>query len=125
MMVVNGYSQSVMAMRLGIDEKVLRKHYRDVLDKAKADIDAAVTNAIVLNAIGGPNQKWEKSDFRDRKLYAECKMGWKPPRQETDVQIAGPKGGPVQFAPMQIITSDMTPKQAADLYARTIDNDEG
>lgn len=71
----------------GIAPHTLRKHYRDQLDVGKAQVDAMVTQSIVLQALGGqpvPGQpiNWREASSSMSAFYARTRMGWKEPPQE-------------------------------------------
>jgi hypothetical protein len=78
----------------GIDAKTLRKYYRDQLDLGKAQVDAMVTQCLVLKAIGGqpiPGQplKWREAETTAAIFYAKTRMGWKEPPAPLDENSNG------------------------------------
>lgn len=119
MMVIESYSIATISKHVGIDPTTLRKYYSAEIEHSKVNADVLMAQSIFLQGVGGPKRDWSKANFQAAKWYSQTKMGWKPPREEIDARISGPNGGPVQT-----ITAEMSPKQAAELYARTIDNDE-
>ena len=80
-----GTIQPVIAQLLGIDEKTLRKYYRDELDLAKAKANATIGGALFNKAKSG--------DTTAMIFWMKTQAGWK----EVSVQeIQGHDGGPVQ-----------------------------
>jgi hypothetical protein len=92
---IGGWKQEEICPVIGVSEKTLRAHYRNELDIGKAHTDAMVTMSIVHMAQGGAGTSIEPADWRKAnplmaKLYAECRMGWRPPKQE--VGLSGSVG---------------------------------
>lgn len=85
MHVMVGTPQADIARVLGIDEKTLRKHYRDDLDLAKAKANARVGGALFNKAIGG--------DMAAIAFWCKTQMGM---RETTRHEHTGPNGGPIQ-----------------------------
>jgi len=81
---IAGYREDQVAEAMSVDAKTLRKHYRDELDHAKAQTDAMVTNSLVLNAVGGPQQDWRQANVSAAIWYSKTRMGWREPRQEIE-----------------------------------------
>lgn len=72
-----GFSQGQIANYFQIDEKTLRKHYRDELDKSKMDKTMILGNNLYLDAINGNEQA--------REFWLKCQGRWsyaKPPEDE-------------------------------------------
>ena len=93
----------------GIAPHTLRKHYRDQLDVGKAQVDAMVTQSIVLQALGGlprPGEplNWKEASTSAAIFYAKTRMGWKEPPQA--LEHAGKDGGPVQIQRIERIIVD-------------------
>ena len=64
---------------MSLDPKTLRKHYRAELDESKRDIDALMTNSIVMMGLGGEKRDWTKANITAAIFYAKTQMGWKEP----------------------------------------------
>lgn len=62
-----GFSQAQIATYFDIDEKTLRKHYRDELDKSKMDKTMLLGNNLFQDAVNGDKQArefWLKTQGR-------------------------------------------------------------
>lgn len=68
-----GTPQSDVARVLGIDEKTLRKHYRDELDLAKARANAKVGGALFNKALAG--------DTTAMIFWMKTQAGWRETSQ--------------------------------------------
>lgn len=80
-----GVQTRLVAANIGIDEKTLFKHYKEHMDKARANAHGAVGKSIFKRALDG--------DATAMKLYAKSQMGWK----ETDaVEHSGKDGNPIE-----------------------------
>jgi hypothetical protein len=84
-----GYTREKIAMVLDITTQTLRAHYHEELDKAKAGIDAAMTQSVVLQGLGGPEQDWRQAVPSMAAFYAKTRMGW---RENDRLQIGGAVG---------------------------------
>lgn len=83
-MVAFGIPQSSIAGILKMDEKTLRKYYREELDHGSEEANAKVARNLFAQAI--------KDDFRAAPaamFWAKTKMGW---REKVDVNISGSLG---------------------------------
>jgi hypothetical protein len=103
-----GLRQSEIAAQLKIDEKTLRKHFREELDGGKFKLDLLVGSAFV--------KALKSDDERIRldavKFYMARRMGWKETvRQEN----TGEDGGPMHHD-----VSQMTAVDAMEAYAAII-----
>lgn len=78
-----GTQQSVIADILGIDDKTLRKHYREELDQAKAKANATIGGALFNKAKGG--------DTAAMIFWMKTQAGWK----ETTVHV-GDESNPIR-----------------------------
>ena len=76
-----GTAQSVIADILGIDDKTLRKHYREELDQAKAKANATIGGALFNKAKGG--------DTSAMIFWMKTQAGWS---ERTIVAGPGPNG---------------------------------
>ena len=76
-----GTAQGIIADILGIDDKTLRKHYREELDQAKAKANATIGGALFNKAKGG--------DTSAMIFWMKTQAGWK---DTTAVTIANPEG---------------------------------
>ena len=80
-----GTTQETIARILGIDEKTLRKHYRDELDLARAQANASVGGMLFKKAKAG--------DTAAMIFWMKTQAGW---RETARVEHSGPDGGPIQ-----------------------------
>ncbi len=72
-----GFTQTQIADYLDIDDKTLRRHYRDELDKAKMDKTVALSDNLYQDAING--------DKASREFWLKCQAKWayaKPPEDD-------------------------------------------
>jgi hypothetical protein len=76
-----GTPQPVLARLLSIDEKTLRKYYRDELDLAKAKANATIGGALFNKAKGG--------DTTAMIFWMKTQAGWK---ETSIVEGSGPNG---------------------------------
>ena len=70
-----GTTQTAIAQILGIDEKTLRKHYRDELDLSRAKANATIGGALFNKAKGG--------DTAAMIFWMKTQAGWRE-RVEVD-----------------------------------------
>jgi len=104
-----GTRQEIIADVLRIDEKTLRKYYRDELDLSKAKANATIGGALFNKAKGG--------DVSAMIFWMKTQAGFK---ESTSIEHTGPNGGPIQT-----INSEMTPQEAAAAYADTLNSNKG
>jgi hypothetical protein len=78
---IGGNTQERISEAMSLDPKTLRKHYRAELDESKRDIDALMTNSIVMMGLGGEKRDWTKANITAAIFYAKTQMGWKEPPQ--------------------------------------------
>lgn len=81
-LVVAGWTHEKIASAVRVDEKTLRKHYANELDHAKAMADAMVSRSLLMQAVGGPRQEWERANVSAAIWYSKTQMGWKQPDAE-------------------------------------------
>lgn len=95
-----GTTQADVARVIGIDEKTLRKHYRDEIDLAKARANAKVGGALFNKALSGDTAAmifWMKTQAR-----------WSE-RAEMDVTSSDGSMSPVSGVDIRVISSDKPP----------------
>jgi hypothetical protein len=63
-----------IAVVLGISDETMRKYYRYELDTAKIKTDAAVGKSLILQAVGGPKQEWDKAVVAATIFYAKTRI---------------------------------------------------
>ena len=83
------HRQVAEVMRLAVG--TLRKHYREELDKAKLEIDIAVSETFIAKCLGGTGAEgdprdWRKADTTALIWYTKARMGW---TDKTDVELGG------------------------------------
>lgn len=76
-----GTTQADIARVIGIDEKTLRKHYRDELDLAKARANATIGGALFNKAKAG--------DTAAMIFWMKAQAGW---REKQDVNVVSEDG---------------------------------
>lgn len=64
-----GITKPKIARHIGIDEKTLRKYYREELDTAEVEANAAVAQSLFNKAIGG--------NVAAQIFWCKTRMGWK------------------------------------------------
>lgn len=107
-----GIPQPDIAKVIGIDPKTLRKYYREELDTAETKANVRVAQSLYSKALGDGRGSVTAAIF-----WLKTRAGWK----ETVVnEHTGKDGGPIRT-----ISSEMTPKEAAEAYAATLHSDEG
>jgi hypothetical protein len=105
-----GTAQSLIADILDIDDKTLRKHYRAELDHATAKANATIGGALFNKAKGG--------DTAAMIFWMKTRAGWKE-KQEIDHTSSDGTMTP------RAIVATMTPQEAAEAYAATLNPDKG
>jgi len=105
-----GTTQDVIADILGIDKKTLRKHYRAELDQAKSKANATIGGALFNKAKAG--------DTTAMIFWMKTRAGW---REKQDVNHVSEDGS---MSPKTIVNT-MTPQEAAEAYAATLNPDKG
>lgn len=80
-----GTPQAVIADILGIDDKTLRKHYREELDLSTAKANATIGGALYSKAKGG--------DTAAMIFWMKTRAQW---RETSVTEHTGPDGGPIR-----------------------------
>lgn len=80
-----GIPQADIARMLNIDVKTLRLHYRDELDCAAMQANAAVGGALYKAAMSG--------DVRAQIFWCKTRLRW---RETNHVELTGEDGGPLE-----------------------------
>ena len=80
-----GTPHATIARLLDIDAKTLRKHYRDELDLAMAQANAAVGGALFRKAKAG--------DTASMIFWMKTRAGW---RETNNMELTGKDGGPIR-----------------------------
>ena len=81
-----GTPQAIIADMLGIDDKTLRKHYREELDQSLAKANASIGGALFNKAKGG--------DTAAMIFWMKTRAGW---RETSVTEHTGEGGGPLVF----------------------------
>lgn len=82
-----GTQQDVIADLLGIDDKTLRKHYREELDQSVAKANAQIGGALFNKAKGG--------DTAAMIFWLKTRAAW---RETARMEHSGPDGGAIPVA---------------------------
>lgn len=105
----------------GISWSTIDKHYRKEVDEGMGSIENKLSKRVLDIATGeihdedGNSVVPIKDSLAASKYYLGTRFGWK----ETSVtELTGADGKPIET-----INSEMTPQQAAELYARTRDGE--
>jgi AraC-like DNA-binding protein len=92
-----GLTQLQIATQLKMDEKTLRKHFREELDSGKFKIDMVAGGAIVASIKSND----ERVRLDAAKYYTARRMGWK---ETTTQEMVGKDNGPIE-------TKDVTARE--------------
>jgi AraC-like DNA-binding protein len=104
-----GLTQADIAEQLKIDEKTLRKHFRDELSGGKFKVDMTAGKTLVELM----KSRDERVRLEAAKYYTARRMGWK----ETNVnEQVGKDGGPIETKDVSAI--DIIRARIADASAR-------
>jgi hypothetical protein len=79
-----GYSQSVIAQRIGISEPTLRAHYREALDHSIQD----VCSRVFANLVRTASTKNDAAGVLAAKFILSCRAGWKE-RSAIEIEETG------------------------------------
>lgn len=79
-----GTSQAIIADMLGIDDKTLRKHYREELDQSLAKANASIGGALFNKAKGG--------DTAAMIFWMKTQAGWKE-----RLEVSGDPNNPLRI----------------------------
>ena len=111
-----GTRQEMIADILGIDDKTLRKHYREELDQSVAQANAVIGGALFNKAKSG--------DTAAQIFWMKVRAGWK---ETTVSEVVGPGGGPVMLDATKLSVEAMREFLAAAEAARDVtpEADEG
>lgn len=97
-MAAAGFAHGVICQRVinpgtgkQIDEKTLRKQFREELDEGMSTANALVTQALFKKATGNGPQSVTAAIF-----WLKCRAGWKPVE---GVELTGKDGQPLPHAP--------------------------
>ena len=83
-----GINQADIANQLNIDEKTLRKHFREELNSGKFKVDMLAGRTVTELMKSGE----ERVRLDAAKYYTARRMGWK----ETNSEHVGKDGGPIE-----------------------------
>lgn len=128
-MASTGTPSRAIVAAVGLSWSTIHKHYRKEIDEGMSSVETRLSNRVLDIAEGKIYQKDDagedtpvslvpiKDSLAASKYYLGTRFGWK----ETSVtELTGKDGGP-----LETINSEMTPQQAAELYARTRDGESG
>jgi len=93
-----GTRQEVISDILGIDEKTLRKYYREELDQSKSKANATIGGALFNKAKGG--------DTTAMIFWMKTQAGWKD-----SITIGGDPSNPLTMIIKEIAGSTLGPKK--------------
>jgi AraC-like DNA-binding protein len=104
-----GLTQADIAQQLKIDEKTLRKHFRDELNSGKFKVDMLAGKTVTELM----KSRDERVRLEAAKYYTARRMGWK----ETNVnEQVGKDGGPIETKDVSAI--DIIRARIADASSR-------
>lgn len=111
-----GTKHEMIASIIGIDDKTLRKHYRDELDQSKAKANASIGGALFNKAKAG--------DTAAMIFWMKTQAGWK---ETAVVEHTGADGGPVLIDATKLSAEAMREVLAASEAAKDVtpEADEG
>ena len=87
-MSTGGIAQETIAAVLQIDEKTLRKHFRQELDNGKAKMLTKVVDSLLRQALAG--------SVGAACFILKCQGGWR--EQPQGLNLTGANGGPIEVA---------------------------
>lgn len=122
-MTMSGYGQQDVSVVLQIDEKTLRKHYREELDLAALKANTLVGNTAFMMATGGGPPRLDQEgrnvggDWRQAVpamtiFWMKTRMGFKETSRH---ELSGPGGAPMQTQAVPPDLSKLTDEQLAQL----------
>ena len=126
-MASTGTPSRAIVAATGLSWPTLRAHYSPEIDKGMASVETRLSNRVLDIAEGKIYEKDEdgqdtttsvvpiKDSLAASKYYLGTRFGWK---ETQAVEVSGPDGGAIET-----ITTEMTPQEAAELYARTRDGE--
>jgi hypothetical protein len=99
-MVGCGIPQADIAIVFDLDEKTLRKHYRNELDKGSIKANAHVASSLYKKALGPGKEGVTAAIF-----WLKTRAGWK---DTSKLELSGPQGGPIQTETTKADLSGLT-----------------
>lgn len=115
----SGIPSHAIVHSVGLAWDTIKAHYSEELAAGKADVEARLSRRLLAIAEGeikdseGNSVVPIKDSLSAAKYYLGARFGWK---EVSGVEITGKNGKPVET-----INLNMTPEEAADLYARQRD----
>lgn len=82
-----GFKHELIAERIGIDDKTLRKHFREELTEGKSAANAIVAQSLFKKATGDGSQSVTAAIF-----WMKTQAGWK---ETTVSELSGTNGAPL------------------------------
>ncbi len=120
-----GQKQIDIAAVVGIDPKTLRKHYREELDLSAIKTNSQVAQSHFLKCTGRPAEFDDDGNMIREEIKPEitaiiwwekARMGWK---ETSRVELTGANSGPIRT-----VHEDMSPIEASDAYATSINSQD-
>ena len=117
-----GIPQEEIARVIGIDEKTLRKWYREELDTAATKANAKVAESLYKKATGwkrngAPEDERMPPDTTAAIFWAKTRMKWK---DTSALEVTGADGGPIQTE--EVTARDRIRSRIASLAARSAED---
>ena len=117
-----GIPQEEIARVIGIQEKTLRKHYREELDTAATKANAKVAESLYKKATGwkrngAPEDERMPPDTTAAIFWAKTRMKWK---DTSALEVTGADGGPIQTE--EVTARDRIRSRIASLAARSAED---
>lgn len=123
-----GIPSRAIVASVGLSWDTIKKHYKDEVSAGNGDVESRLSRRVLAIAEGEVYEKGEdgeddtskpivpiKDSLAAAKFYLGTRFGWK---ETTRTELTGADGKPIEA-----VTSEMTPQQAAELYAKTRDGD--
>ena len=78
-MAATGFNHREIGGVIGIGSQALRKFYKSELKFGKIRTNLAVIQSAFLQAVGGPDHRWDKAKPQMTQFWLERNCGWLPP----------------------------------------------
>lgn len=116
-----GIPSRAIVASVGLSWDTIKKHYAEDVAAGNGDVESRLSKRVLAIAEGqiedenGNSVVPIKDSLAAAKYYLGTRFGWK---ETTRTELTGADGQPIET-----VTSEMTPAEAAELYAKTRDGD--